>query len=147
MNTALTNYEQEHATLDALNEDVKQAQIALNLAEGQYTQGLTDYLFVLNAQQALLSAQVNQAQSTARMGTDLVTLYQALGGGWGARTHRGEVRRARARGKQFGGRGPRIREGRQWHGGVPPGLLRRQAEQQQCGIGGPPPAAPASSRL
>ena len=82
VNTALTNYEQEHATLDALNEDVKQAQIALNLAEDQYTQGLTDYLFVLNAQQALLSAQVNQAQSTARMGTDLVTLYQALGGGW-----------------------------------------------------------------
>ncbi|HTO62244.1 MAG TPA: TolC family protein, partial [Bradyrhizobium sp.] len=82
VNTALTNYEQEHATLDALNEDVKQAQIALNLAENQYTQGLTDYLFVLNAQQALLSAQVNQAQSTARLGTDLVTLYQALGGGW-----------------------------------------------------------------
>ncbi len=84
VNTALTNYEQEHATLDALNEDVKQAQIALDLAEDQYTQGLTDYLFVLNAQQALLAAQVNQAQSTARMGTDLVTLYQALGGGWEA---------------------------------------------------------------
>jgi NodT family efflux transporter outer membrane factor (OMF) lipoprotein len=82
VNTALTNYEQEHATLDALNEDVKQAQIALNLARDQYTEGLTDYLFVLNAQQALLAAQVNQAQSTARLGTDLVTLYQALGGGW-----------------------------------------------------------------
>jgi len=32
----------------------------------------------------VLAAQVNQAQSTARMGTDLVTLYQALGGGWEA---------------------------------------------------------------
>jgi NodT family efflux transporter outer membrane factor (OMF) lipoprotein len=82
VNTALTNYEQEHATLDELNEDVKQAQTALDLAEDQYTQGLTDYLFVLNAQQALLAAQVSQAQSTARLGTDLVTLYQALGGGW-----------------------------------------------------------------
>ncbi len=82
VNTALTNYDQEHATLDALNEDVKQAQIALNLAQDQYTQGLTDYLYVLNAQQALLAAQQNQAQSTQRLGTDLVTLYQALGGGW-----------------------------------------------------------------
>ena len=82
VNTALTNYTQEHATLDALNNDVQQAHIALNLAEDQYKQGLIDYLSVLNAQQALLSAQQNQAQSQERLGTDLVTLYQALGGGW-----------------------------------------------------------------
>ncbi len=82
VDVALTNYEQEHATLDALNDDVTQAQTALGLAEDQYKQGLTDYLTVLTAQQGLLGAQVNQAQSRARLGTDLVTLYQALGGGW-----------------------------------------------------------------
>jgi len=82
VNVALTNYQQEHATLDALNTDVAQAQIALGLAEDQYKQGLTDYLTVLTAQQALLGAQVSQAQSVAKLGTDLVTLYQALGGGW-----------------------------------------------------------------
>jgi len=82
VNTALTTYTQEHATLDALNTDVQQANIALGLAEDQYKQGLTDYLTVLDAQQAYLAAQTNQAQSVTRMATDLVTLYQALGGGW-----------------------------------------------------------------
>jgi NodT family efflux transporter outer membrane factor (OMF) lipoprotein len=82
VNTALTTYEQEHATLQQLNIDVEQSHIALGLAEEQYTQGLSDYLTVLNAQQSLLNAQQNQAQSLERLGTDLVTLYQALGGGW-----------------------------------------------------------------
>jgi NodT family efflux transporter outer membrane factor (OMF) lipoprotein len=82
VDTALSAYTQEHATLDALNTDVHQSQIALNLAEEQYRQGLVDYLTVLNAQESYLSAQQSQAQSVQRLGTDLVTLYQALGGGW-----------------------------------------------------------------
>jgi NodT family efflux transporter outer membrane factor (OMF) lipoprotein len=82
VNTALTNYAQEHDTLDALNIDVQQSNIALGLAEDQYKQGLSDYLTVLDAQQSYLQAQQNQAQSVERMGTDLVNLYQALGGGW-----------------------------------------------------------------
>ena len=82
VNTALVNYAQEHATQAALQTDVQQSQIALSLAEDQYKQGLVDYLTVLNAQQANLVAQQNQAQSLQKLGTDLVTLYQALGGGW-----------------------------------------------------------------
>ncbi|MDE2238699.1 MAG: efflux transporter outer membrane subunit [Rhodospirillales bacterium] len=82
VNTALVNYEQEHATQDALATDVQQSQIALGLAEEQYKEGLVDYLTVLNAQQTYLAAQQQQAQSLERLGTDLVTLYQALGGGW-----------------------------------------------------------------
>ena len=82
VNNALVTYEQEHATLDALNTDVQQSQIALGLAEEQYKEGLVDYLTVLNAQQSYLAAQQNQAESMQRLGTDLVTLYQALGGGW-----------------------------------------------------------------
>jgi NodT family efflux transporter outer membrane factor (OMF) lipoprotein len=82
VNTALTNYAQEHATLDSLNVDVQQSGIALSLAEDQYKQGLNDYLSVLNAQDSYLLAQQEQVKSTQRMGTDLVTLYQSLGGGW-----------------------------------------------------------------
>jgi NodT family efflux transporter outer membrane factor (OMF) lipoprotein len=82
VNTALTTYAQEHDTLDALNTDVQQSNIALSLAEDQYKQGLVDYITVLDAQESYLQAQQNQAQSVERMGTDLVTLYQALGGGW-----------------------------------------------------------------
>jgi NodT family efflux transporter outer membrane factor (OMF) lipoprotein len=82
VNTALTDYAQEHDALDALNIDVQQSDIALDLAEDQYKQGLSDYLTVLNAQESYLQAQQRQAQSVERMGTDLVSLYQALGGGW-----------------------------------------------------------------
>ncbi|EKN00528.1 outer membrane efflux protein [Acidocella sp. MX-AZ02] len=82
VNTALVNYEQEHATQQALQEDVHQSQIALSLAEEQYKEGLVDYLTVLTTQQTNLAAQQNQAVSLQKLGTDLVTLYQALGGGW-----------------------------------------------------------------
>lgn len=82
VNEALTSYAQEHATLDSLNIDVQQSGIALSLAEDQYKQGLNDYLSVLNAQDSYLLAQQEQVKSTQRMGTDLVTLYQSLGGGW-----------------------------------------------------------------
>jgi len=82
VNTALTNYAQEHDTLDALNVDVDQSDVALGLAEDQYKQGLADYLTVLNAQESYLQAQQEQAQSRERLGTYLASLYQALGGGW-----------------------------------------------------------------
>jgi NodT family efflux transporter outer membrane factor (OMF) lipoprotein len=84
VDTALVNYTQEHAALDALSVDVQQSQIAFNLAEDQYKQGLADYLTVLNAQQSYLNAQQSEAQAAERQATDLVTLYQALGGGWEA---------------------------------------------------------------
>ena len=82
VNTALVAYTQDHATLEALKTDVQQSQIAVDLAEEQYRQGLVDYLTVLNAQESLLSSQQQEAQAEQRLGTDLVTLYQALGGGW-----------------------------------------------------------------
>jgi len=82
VDTALVDYTEEHATLDALSVDAQQSQIALGLAEDQYKQGLVDYLTVLNAQQSYLSAQQAQAEAVETLGTDLVTLYQALGGGW-----------------------------------------------------------------
>ncbi len=82
VDTSLIDYNQEHATLDQLAIDTQQSQIALGLAEDQYKQGLADYLTVLNAQQSFLSAQQSQAEAVERVSTDLVTLYQALGGGW-----------------------------------------------------------------
>lgn len=82
VDTALVTYAQEHDTQSALQTDVNQSQIALGLAEEQYKQGLVDYLTVLTTQQSYLAAQQAQAMSLQRLGTDLVTLYQALGGGW-----------------------------------------------------------------
>ena len=82
VDNALIAYNQEHATLGQLTIDTQQSQIALSLAEDQYKQGLADYLQVLNAQESLLSAQQSQAQAVQNLSNDLVTLYQALGGGW-----------------------------------------------------------------
>jgi NodT family efflux transporter outer membrane factor (OMF) lipoprotein len=82
VNIALVTYTQQHATLDALSIDVQQSQIALNLAEEQYKEGLADYLTVLNAQQSYLNAQQSQAEAVEDLSGDLVKLYQALGGGW-----------------------------------------------------------------
>ena len=82
VDNALSAYTNEHATLTALTQDTQQSQIALSLAEEQYKQGLVDYLTVLTAQQAYLTAQQTQALALETLGTDLVTLYQSLGGGW-----------------------------------------------------------------
>jgi len=82
VDTALVNYTQAHAALDALTTDVQQSQIALSLAEDQYKQGLADYLSVLDAQQTNLQAEQSRAQTVEAVANDLVSLYQALGGGW-----------------------------------------------------------------
>jgi NodT family efflux transporter outer membrane factor (OMF) lipoprotein len=55
---------------------------AVGLAEQLYTEGLTDFINVLQAQQALYSTENALVQSTAAVSTDLVALYKALGGGW-----------------------------------------------------------------
>ena len=82
VNTALVAYTQAHATVESLKTYVRQSQIAVRLAEEQYREGLVDYLTVLTAQQNLLSSEQQEAQAEQRLDTDLVTLYQALGGGW-----------------------------------------------------------------
>jgi NodT family efflux transporter outer membrane factor (OMF) lipoprotein len=79
---ALTAYDQEQATLAALRIDVRESGRALALAEQRYREGLGDYLSVLTSEQALLKAQQSEAQSLEAVSTDLVKLYQALGGGW-----------------------------------------------------------------
>ncbi len=82
VDNALVTYTQAHTTLADLTVDVQQSQIALGLAEDQYRQGIADYLTVLDAQQTYLNAQQTEAQALANLSGDLVTLYQALGGGW-----------------------------------------------------------------
>ena len=82
VDNALTAYDQEQNTLAALRLDVRESRIALNLSEQRYREGLGDYLQVLTAEQSLLRAEQSAAQAVETISTDLVTLYQALGGGW-----------------------------------------------------------------
>jgi len=82
VDNALTAYDQEQNTYAALRTEVTQSQRALGLAQERYREGLADYLQVLTAQQTVLSATQAEAESLAQVSTDLVKLYQALGGGW-----------------------------------------------------------------
>ncbi len=82
VDNALTAYDEEQKTQAALQADVTQTRRALSLAQERYREGLIDYLQVLTAQQSELAAEQAQAQSQAKISTDLVSLYQALGGGW-----------------------------------------------------------------
>jgi NodT family efflux transporter outer membrane factor (OMF) lipoprotein len=55
---------------------------ALMLARARYDKGVSPFLNVLDAQRSVLQAELQEAQSRTSLGTDLVTLYKALGGGW-----------------------------------------------------------------
>jgi hypothetical protein len=81
--------EQSHR--EALLAAVAANRKAISLAEKQYTEGLTNFINVLQAQEALYSMENALVQSTAAVSTNLVALYKALGGGNSPRI--GNVRR------------------------------------------------------
>ncbi len=82
VDNALTAYAAEQRRHDALAEAVTQNQIALKLSRERYTQGVADFLNVLDAERALLNAQLSLADSSTTVSSNLVQLYKALGGGW-----------------------------------------------------------------
>jgi NodT family efflux transporter outer membrane factor (OMF) lipoprotein len=55
---------------------------AVEIAKERYTQGLVDFLTVLEAQRFLYGAQDTLAQSEQAVATHTVALYKAVGGGW-----------------------------------------------------------------
>jgi NodT family efflux transporter outer membrane factor (OMF) lipoprotein len=81
---ALVAYVREQIRRDHLVEAVTASESALKLARTQYATGIVDFQQVLEAQRAQLTFQESLAISTARVATDLVALYKALGGGWEA---------------------------------------------------------------
>jgi outer membrane protein TolC len=61
---------------------VRQDQRALVIARDRYTQGVIDFLHVLDVQRNLLAAQLELADSTTALAVNLVVIYKTLGGGW-----------------------------------------------------------------
>jgi NodT family efflux transporter outer membrane factor (OMF) lipoprotein len=82
VDNALTAYGTEQRRADALAAAVVQDRLALDLARARYTQGISDFLNVLETQRSLLSAQLALAESRTAVSANLVQLYKALGGGW-----------------------------------------------------------------
>lgn len=81
---ALTASSKEQAHRRYLVVAVAANRRAVDLAEKLYAEGLTDFINVLQAQQALFSTEDALVQSTTAVSTNLVALYKALGGGWDA---------------------------------------------------------------
>jgi NodT family efflux transporter outer membrane factor (OMF) lipoprotein len=82
VDNALTAYQAEQTRRDELVQAVAENRRALSLAQSRYQQGVADFLTVLDAERSLLAAQLQLADSTTTVSSNLVSLYKALGGGW-----------------------------------------------------------------
>lgn len=56
---------------------------AVELSNALYENGLIEFLEVINAQRSLFSSEDALVQSDRTIATNLISLYKALGGGWG----------------------------------------------------------------
>lgn len=79
---ALTSGKEERKRNEALRRGRDAAQVALDVANDKYRNGLTDFNNVINAQRALLSMSEATAISDGQITSDSVKLFKALGGGW-----------------------------------------------------------------
>ncbi|MEJ2226276.1 MAG: efflux transporter outer membrane subunit [Syntrophobacterales bacterium] len=80
--TALVAYAKEQEHQKSLTAAVASNRQAVDLAMKLYVAGRTDFLNVLNAQRSLFTTEDALTQSTRTLGTNLIALYKALGGGW-----------------------------------------------------------------
>ena len=76
---AIAAYMAARRRIDPIDAKIRASSDALFLARARFTRGLTDDLPVLDAERTLLEAERDAAENEARVGTALVTVYQALG--------------------------------------------------------------------
>ena len=79
---ALIAFAKEQQHRRAINEAVVANSKAVDLSLQLYTEGMTDFLNVLNAQRSLYASEDALVQSERNIVIDLIALYKALGGGW-----------------------------------------------------------------
>ncbi len=79
---AMTAFVHEQARRRSLVEAAFHARRAVEFAQTQYGEGISDFQTVLDSERALADLEDELAQSDAAVATNLVVLYKALGGGW-----------------------------------------------------------------
>ncbi|MGH6812875.1 MAG: efflux transporter outer membrane subunit [Methylocella sp.] len=79
---ALVAYRTEQQHRARLKDQVDHSRRALALSRVRYDTGVIDFITVLDAARTLLQAELQYAQSTTNVSTNVVQLYKALGGGW-----------------------------------------------------------------
>lgn len=82
VDNAMSAYKNSIKQIVALREVVNQGRQTLELSLDLYTQGLTPFQNVLDAQRSLLSYENELTQARGNSLLHLIQLYQALGGGW-----------------------------------------------------------------
>ena len=79
---ALVAYDKQQVRRQSLVDATDANRRAVSLSRELYTQGLSDFTTVLDAERSLFSSQDALASSDTQVSSTLVTLYKALGGGW-----------------------------------------------------------------
>lgn len=79
---SLVDYAQEQIRRSSLASAVESNLSSVTLSRELYTQGLTDFLNVLDAERSLYVSQNQLVVSEQTVVTNLIALYKALGGGW-----------------------------------------------------------------
>jgi NodT family efflux transporter outer membrane factor (OMF) lipoprotein len=79
---ALVAYRLEQKRRLRLKLQADHSRQALDLARTRYSDGVADFLVVLDAERTVLQTEQQYATSTTDVSLNLVQLYKALGGGW-----------------------------------------------------------------
>ena len=79
---ALVAYRTDRAQRDQLAVAVRSGEMALYLARDAYTHGLQNFIQVLDAERTLIGSRQQLVQADVTLTNDVVSLYDALGGGW-----------------------------------------------------------------
>jgi NodT family efflux transporter outer membrane factor (OMF) lipoprotein len=80
--TALSGYSFEQARNRELATALTASREAYDIARLRYDHGMINYLAELDARRTLLQTERAYSQSNIQLGTQLVAVYKALGGGW-----------------------------------------------------------------
>jgi multidrug efflux system outer membrane protein len=83
VDNALAAYDADQSRRDLVEQAVARNREAVDLARQRYASGVASFITVLDAERTLQQNQLALADGEAAVSTDLVTLYKALGGGWG----------------------------------------------------------------
>ncbi|MBX3463189.1 MAG: efflux transporter outer membrane subunit [Planctomycetes bacterium] len=79
---AMTRFVREQERRDALGRAAAQARRAVELAQAQYREGLSDFQSVLDSERIVATVEDDLATSDAAVTSHLIALYKALGGGF-----------------------------------------------------------------
>lgn len=86
---AFVAYTSARSRREELGQANEAAQRAYQLADEFYRRGVTDFLSVLDAQRAKLSAEDEQTKAETAVTVAMVSLYRAFGGGWDSHEQQG----------------------------------------------------------